>query len=356
VPIGTVVREAESGELMADLSRHGSRVVVVRGGRGGLGNTHFVTPTRRAPSFAQLGEPAEERWITLELKLLADAALVGFPSVGKSSLIARMSAARPKIADYPFTTLIPNLGVVKAGERSFVVADVPGLIEGASEGAGLGHAFLRHIERTALILHVVDLTGGYDERDPVAGIGVIDAELAAHAEELASRPQVVIGNKMDVEGAAENSVLVRQWCEDIGRPYFEVSAVTGVGIEDMVRAVAGVVYELRLSVEPEAAAFEETFVYEPPKERVIEVERVGKADYLVRSGFVERMVIMTDMTNEEAVAHLQRRLKRAGVENALTEAGAVDGDTVTIGPVSFEFESLVAPESTDGAEEEAGDE
>lgn len=356
VPVGTIVRIEETGELVADLSRPGSRVVVARGGRGGLGNTHFVTPTRRAPSFAQLGEPAEERWITLELKLLADAALVGFPSVGKSSLIARMSAARPKIADYPFTTLAPNLGVVKAGDRSFVVADVPGLIEGASEGAGLGHAFLRHIERTALILHVVDLTGGYDQHDPVEGIGIIDAELSAHAEELASRPQVVIGNKMDVKGAPAASDAVARWCEDIGRPYFEVSAVTGEGIEPMVRAVAAAVHDLRLSQEPEVAGFEETFVYEPPKERVIEVERMGKADYRVRSGFVERMVIMTDMNNEEAVAHLQRRLKRAGVENALIEAGAVDGDTVTIGPVSFEFESHLAPDVEGGAEEEAGDE
>lgn len=356
VPVGTVVRLEETGEIMADLARHGRRVVVARGGRGGLGNTHFVTATRRAPSFAQLGEPSEERWITLELKLLADAALVGFPSVGKSSLIARMSAARPKIADYPFTTLIPNLGVVKAGDRSFVAADIPGLIEGASEGAGLGHAFLRHIERTALILHVVDLTGGYEGRDPVEGISIIDAELAAHAEELASRPQVVIGNKMDVDGADEESIRVAQWCEDIGRPYFAVSAVTGVGIEDMVRAVAGIVHELRLSVEPEADVFEETFIYEPPKERVIEVERAGKSEYVIRSGFVERMVIMTDMNNEEGVAHLQRRLKRAGVENALIEAGAIDGDTVTIGPVSFEFESLVAPEIAGVVEEEAGDE
>lgn len=363
VPVGTVVREEETGELMADLSRHGRRVVVARGGRGGLGNTHFVTPTRRAPSFAQLGEPAEDRWITLELKLLADAALVGFPSVGKSSLIARMSAARPKIADYPFTTLVPNLGVVKAGDRSFVVADVPGLIEGASDGAGLGHAFLRHIERTALILHVVDLTGGYEDRDPVAGIGIIDAELSAHADELASRPQIVIGNKMDVEGAPENSALVAEWCEAAGRQYFEVSAVTGEGIESMVRAVAAVVHELRLADEPQVEAYEETFVYEPPKERVIEVERLGKADYRVSGGFIERMVIMTDMANEEAVAHLQRRLQRAGVERVLIEAGAVDGDTVTIGPVSFDFESHVAPESvgvTEAAEdvvgEEAGDE
>src|SRR5574340_1577037 len=170
VPKGTIARDADTGEMLGDLVRDGQRLVVVRGGGGGLGNRHFVTSTRRAPTFAELGEPGEERWIELELKMLADAALVGVPSVGKSSLIARMSAARPKIADYPFTTLVPNLGVVTSGERSFVVADVPGLIEGASEGAGLGHAFLRHIERTALILHVLDLSGSYEGRDPIADL------------------------------------------------------------------------------------------------------------------------------------------------------------------------------------------
>ncbi len=343
VPVGTVVRVEETGDFIADLAHHGQRVVVARGGRGGLGNTNFVTPTRRAPSFAQLGEPSEDRWITLELKLLADAALVGLPSVGKSSLIARMSAARPKIADYPFTTLVPNLGVVKAGEYSFVVADIPGLIEGASEGAGLGHAFLRHIERTALILHVVDLSGGYEARDPVADLGVIDRELAAHAEELVSRPQIVIGNKCDVEGAAENSARVAAWCEDAGRAYFEVSAVTGQGIDSMIRAVAEAVRELRSAEAPADAGFEATYVYEPPTERVIEVARTGAHDYRVTGGFIERMVIMTDMANEEAVAYLQRRLQRAGVERALAEAGALDGDTVTIGPVSFEFEGHAAP-------------
>ena len=181
VPLGTVIRDDETGRVIADLTHPGQRAVVAKGGHGGRGNTHFVTAVRRAPAFAELGEPGEERWVTLELKLLADAALVGFPSVGKSSLIAHMSAARPKIADYPFTTLVPNLGVVKAGPYSYTVADVPGLIEGASEGLGLGHAFLRHIERTAVILHVIDLTGGYDERDPIESIGAIEAELAAHA-------------------------------------------------------------------------------------------------------------------------------------------------------------------------------
>ncbi|MDO9557142.1 MAG: GTPase ObgE [Coriobacteriia bacterium] len=347
VPVGTIARDSETGDLMADLSHHGQKVVVARGGRGGRGNRQFVTPTRRAPAFAELGEPAEERWIELELKLLADAALVGFPSVGKSSLIARMSAARPKIADYPFTTLVPNLGVVDSGEHSFVVADVPGLIEGASEGVGLGHAFLRHIERTALILHVVDLSGSYEGRDPVADLGIINAELAAHAAELAERPQIVVGNKVDIPGADIASRDVAAWCEEHERAYFAVSAATGEGIDSMIRAVAAQVYEMRELSAAAEPRYEGVFVYEPSTERSISVERVGADEYLVHGGAIERMVIMTDMANEEGVAFLQRRLARAGVEAALLSAGARDGDTVTIGPVSFDFETVGRGEDED---------
>jgi GTP-binding protein len=303
-----------------------------------------VTPTRRAPSFAELGEPGEERWITLELKLLADAALVGFPSVGKSSLIAHMSAARPKIADYPFTTLVPNLGVVKAGEYSYVVADVPGLIEGASEGLGLGHAFLRHIERTAVILHVMDLTGGYDQRDPVESIGAIEAELAAHAAELATRPTVLIGNKLDVEGARAVSDIVAAWAEQRERPYFAVSAVTGEGMEPMMRAVGELVRTARLSIEVSEAPYQQVYVYSPPEDEDLQVERTAPGQFTVHGKHIERMVVMTEIGNDEAVAHLQRRLRRAGVEPALLRAGAVDGDTITIGPVSFDFDAEGADE------------
>ncbi|MDH4140790.1 MAG: GTPase ObgE, partial [Coriobacteriia bacterium] len=205
VPLGTVIRDADTGDVLGDLIQQGDRAVVAEGGHGGRGNVHFVTPTRRAPAFSELGEPAEERRIVLELKLLADVALVGLPNAGKSSLIACMTAARPKVADYPFTTVVPNLGVAGAGERSFVIADVPGLIEGASEGKGLGHGFLRHIERTALIVHVVDLTGGYEGRDPVGDVELIEFELESHARELAERPRVLVGNKSDVGGTAEAS-------------------------------------------------------------------------------------------------------------------------------------------------------
>ncbi len=339
VPPGTIVRDAESGDVVGDLTVPGQRLVVARGGGGGRGNCHFVTSTRRAPSFAELGEPGEERWIELELKMLADAALVGLPSAGKSSLIARISAARPKIADYPFTTLVPNLGVATSGEHSFVVADVPGLIQGASEGAGLGHAFLRHIERSALILHVVDLAGGHEARDPLDDIGVIDRELAAHAVELAERPQIVIGNKVDVERGAENSPRVEAWCAAQGRPYFAVSAVTGDGIGPMLRAVAEAVRVQRLNAPSQAPAYDAEYVYAPNADRDINVMRAMDGGWDVTGRDVERVVIKTDMKNEEAVAHLQRRLVRMGVESRLLAAGARDGDTVHIGPVSFEFEA-----------------
>lgn len=341
VPPGTLVRDSETGELLGDLTAQGQRLVVARGGGGGRGNRHFVTATRRAPTFAELGEPGEERWIELELKMLADAALVGLPSVGKSSLIARISAARPKVADYPFTTLVPNLGVATSGEHSFVVADVPGLIEGASDGAGLGHAFLRHIERSALLLHVVDLSGGYEGRDPLADLAVINAELAAHASELAERPQIVIGNKIDADGAHESSERVAEWCAERELPYFAVSAVTGEGIGPMLRAVAAAVHERRLASPAEAPRYEAEYIHAPDADREITVTRALDGGWDVTGRAVERMVIKTDMNNEEAVAYLQRRLVKAGVEERLRAAGAVDGDTVHIGPVSFEFESHI---------------
>lgn len=338
VPAGTVVRDAETGDWIADLAHAGQGAVVARGGRGGRGNTNFVSATRRAPAFAELGEPAEERWITLELKLLADAALVGMPSVGKSSLISRMSAARPKIADYPFTTLVPNLGVVKAGDHSFVVADVPGLIEGASQGAGLGHGFLRHIERTAVILHVVDLSGGYEERDPLRDIAIIDAELKAHAEDLAERPEIVVGNKLDAPGAHEASERVAAYCRERELPYFPVSAVTGENVDRLVLATGELVHDIRSTAPSHQEPYEELYVYEPPEEREIAVSRTDSGGYRVSGNAIERMVIMTDMENPEGVAYLQKRLYRAGVEDALTRAGADDGDEVTIGPVTFTWE------------------
>jgi GTP-binding protein len=347
VPLGTVIRDDETGNVIADLVHAGQKAVVAKGGHGGRGNTHFATPMRRAPAFAELGEPGEERWVTLELKLLADAALVGFPSVGKSSLIAHMSAARPKIADYPFTTLVPNLGVVKAGEYSYVVADVPGLIEGASEGLGLGHAFLRHIERTAVIMHVIDLTGGYDERDPIESIGAIEAELSAHASDLSLRPTVLVGNKLDVEGAREASEAVAAWAAERERAYFPVSAVTGEGMDAMMQAVGELVRAARLAAVVDDAPYQQVYVYNPPEDEDLEIERTAPGEFTVHGKHVERMVVMTDMNNDEAVGFLQRRLRHAGVEPALIRAGAVDGDSITIGPISFDFDAEGADEVLD---------
>ncbi len=339
VPVGTIVRDSESGELLGDLAASGQRLLVAEGGRGGRGNIHFVTPTRRAPSFAELGEPAEERWIDLELKLLADVALVGMPSVGKSSLIARISAARPKIADYPFTTLVPNLGVARAGERSFVVADVPGLIEGASEGKGLGHAFLRHIERSALIVHVVDLTGSYESRDVISDYEIIERELALHATELAERPRIVVGNKADVVGVEDADARLAARASAEGLAYFAVSAVTGEGIDAFVRHTAERVHELRAAAEKAMPVCEKVWVHEGrAANRDFTVRNLGGGVFAVEGRAVERMVIMTEWENEEALAFLQKRLVKAGVESALIDAGARDGDEIRIAGRAFEFD------------------
>lgn len=338
VPLGTVVRDADTGEELGDLTRPGQRLVLAEGGHGGRGNPHFMTPTRRAPSFAELGEPGMERSLVLELKLLADAALVGMPNVGKSSMIARMSAARPKIADYPFTTLVPNLGVVTTGERSFVLADVPGLIEGAHEGKGLGHAFLRHIERTALIVHVVDLSGGWEGRDALEDYDTIERELSLHGGELSGRPRIVVGNKVDAEGSQERSVVLRARASAEELAYFEVSALTGVGMGSLSRYIAERVHELR-TLAPREFEAEVIYQHSPVRSRGFTVRNLGGDVFCVEGRGIERMVIMTEWDNEEAVAFLQKRLVRAGVEKALIEAGARDGDEVRIVERSFIFDS-----------------
>ncbi len=363
VPVGTMVHDyseqtRETGELIADLTHDGESAVVARGGVGGRGNAHFVTSTRRAPAFAELGEPAQERWIELEMKLMADVALVGMPSVGKSSLIAQMSAARPKIADYPFTTLVPNLGVATSGNLSFVIADVPGLIEGAHEGRGLGDEFLRHIERTALIVHIVDLTGDYEGRDPLKDYDVINRELAFYADELASRPRIVVANKIDVPGTEE---VARKLAErvradsleaaggdefadsPIDPTLYRVSALTGEGIDSLKAAIATKVHDLREADRREADAEEHyDHVWElrrEARENRFDVTREEEHVFRVTGDRVGQMVVQTDWDNEEAVAFLQHRLRRVGVDDALAAAGARDGDEVRILGCSFEFES-----------------
>jgi GTPase len=256
-------------------------------------------------------------------------------------MIGRMSAARPKIADYPFTTLVPNLGVVKAGGRAFVVADVPGLIEGANEGKGLGHEFLRHIERTALIIHVVDLTGSYEERDPLEDYDVINRELELHAVELAERPRIVVGNKADVEGTSDASARLRERAEADGAPYFEVSALTGQGVDALIRSVAERVFELRSAATHDSQLYRRVWTHEAANEKEFRVENLGGGVFQVIGRGVERMVIMTEWNNEEAIAFLQKRMVKVGVEKALADAGAQDGDEIRISGRSFEFEGAL---------------
>lgn len=364
VPVGTVVRtfDEESGtegEVIADLAHDGERITVATGGMGGRGNTHFVTSTRRAPAFAELGEPAEECWIDLEMKLLADAALVGMPSAGKSSLIARMSAAKPKIADYPFTTTVPNLGVARFGDDSFVIADVPGLIEGAHEGRGLGHEFLRHIERSALIVQVVDLTGDYEGRDPLDDYETIKRELALYAGDLEGRPRIVVANKADVAGTDEAferlaervredsraAAIGGEWGESrIDPKLYRISALTGEGVDSLKGAIATRVKELRMDAAQKAAAqpqFDQVWEHRRQvADAAFEVTAEGPGIFRVSGKQVERMVVQTDFENEEAIAFLQHRLRRLGVEDRLREMGARGGDEVLISGRAFDFETI----------------
>ncbi|MDI3256567.1 MAG: GTPase ObgE [Kyrpidia sp.] len=331
VPPGTVVRDRDTGRILGDLIHHGQRLVVARGGRGGRGNVHFATPRNKAPRMAENGEPGEERWIVLELKVLADAGLVGMPSVGKSTLLAAVTAAKPKTADYPFTTLSPNLGVVDVGEgRSFVLADLPGLIEGAHLGQGLGHQFLRHIERTRVIVHVVDMAGP-EGRDPYDDWKQINEELRLYDPRLLERPQVIAANKMDLPKAEERLETFRERVGDV--PVFPISAATGKGVRELMFAVADMLDRQPASESLEDAPRGPVFRLEDEPFRV---ERGGDG-FVVRGERVEKLVSMTPLSQEEAVHRLARTLRRMGVDEALRLYGARDGDTVRIGEFEFEF-------------------
>jgi len=362
VPDGTVVKE--DGRVLADLVGEGTRFVVARGGKGGLGNAALATAKRKAPGFALLGEPGEERDVVLELKSVADVALVGFPSSGKSSLIAALSAAKPKIADYPFTTLVPNLGVVGAGDTTFTVADVPGLIEGASRGRGLGLEFLRHIERSSTLAHVLDCATMEPGRDPVSDFEVIERELRAYDRvlgdrPLSDRPRLVVLNKVDVPDGRELAEMVRPEFEERGLRVFEVSAATGEGLRELAFAMAEMVEEYRASLPP-AEPTRIVIRPEPVEGRAdFEVKDLGDNTYLITGEKPQRWLRQTDFTNDEAVGYLADRLARLGVEEALAEAGATRGATVLIGSeddsVVFDWEPEIAagggahgPRGTDG--------
>jgi GTP-binding protein len=348
VPDGTVIKLAD-GTVLADLTGAGTRFVAVTGGRGGLGNAALASSKRKAPGFALRGEPGAEQLLTLELKTVADAGLVGFPNAGKSSLIAAMSAARPKIANYPFTTLIPHLGVVEAGEVQFVVADVPGLIPGASQGKGLGLDFLRHVERCTVFVHVLDCATEEPGRDPITDLDVIEAELAAYEREtgadMSSRPRIVVLNKVDVPAARELAEMVAPGLEARGLTVCQVSAATREGLRELAFTLAAVIAAERAAAPPP----EPTRLVLRPQPAAgpdFEVVRTGDNSFAVRGQKPLRWILQTDFSNDEAVGYLADRLAKLGIEEALDEAGALAGAEVLIGPednaVVFDWDPSVS--------------
>lgn len=332
VPMGTLVRDDATGARLADLVEDGQEYLAAKGGRGGKGNACYVTSTNRAPTFAEKGEPGENRWLRLELKLLADVGLVGYPSVGKSSIIAQVSAARPEIAAYHFTTLTPVLGVVRLDEeRSFVLADIPGLIEGAHKGVGLGHDFLRHIERTKVLLHIVDVAG-VDGRDPVDDFEKINAELAQYSERLGRRRQLVVANKMDLPEAQANYELLKSYVENKGYEIVKASAATGEGLRELMFKA----YDMLKAYVPEEDE-EDLAPFEEIDPDSFEIVAGADTDWEVRGKNIERLVAMTNFDNEEALHRFQLIWKRLAIDAALKEKGVAEGDSVRIRDMVFEY-------------------
>ena len=333
VPRGTIIRDQKTGQVIKDLS-DSEPFVAAKGGNGGWGNTHFATPTRQTPRFAKPGLPGVTMEITLELKLLADVGLVGFPNVGKSTLLSMVSAARPKIANYHFTTLIPNLGVVRVGEeQSFVMADIPGIIEGASEGAGLGYDFLRHIDRCRLLLHLVDAAGS-EGRDPVEDVKTINAELAGYSEFLAARPQVIVANKTDLLGDDREPIeRLHAYADEMGFAFLELSAATNQGVRELVMKTWEMLQEL-----PPVFVYEPEFVpvEEIVTERDITIEKVEDY-YVVGGAWVEKIMSSVNVDDYESRMYMDRMLKNAGVYDRLEQMGVQEGDFVVIGELEFEY-------------------
>ncbi|MCU9613999.1 GTPase ObgE [Caldibacillus lycopersici] len=340
VPPGTVVKDEETGEVVADLVRHGERAVIAKGGRGGRGNSRFATPRNPAPELSEKGEPGQERNIILELKLLADVGLVGFPSVGKSTLLSIVSSAKPKIAEYHFTTIVPNLGMVQTeDQRSFVIADLPGLIEGAHQGAGLGLQFLRHIERTRVIIHVIDM-GAVEGRDPYQDFLTINEELKQYNMRLTERPVVIAANKMDMPEAEENlQKFKEQLKEDI--QIFPISAITKEGIRELLFAVADLLEttpEFPLTHEDEDEDVINRVLYKHESEvEDFTITRDSDGAFVLSGYKIERLFKMTDFSREESIRKFSRQLRGMGVDEALRERGAKDGDIVRLLEFEFEF-------------------
>ncbi|MBA3274505.1 MAG: GTPase ObgE [Chloroflexia bacterium] len=338
VPPGTVVYLDEGDEPIADLTESGDEFVIAKGGKGGLGNVHFKSSTRQAPRIAELGEPGEERWLRFELRLIADVGLVGLPNAGKSTLLAAATRARPKIADYPFTTLSPNLGVVSLGGpggQQFVMADIPGLIEGAAEGAGLGHEFLRHVRRTKVLVHVLDAAGGLEGRDPLEDFRTINTELTAFDDEMGSKPMLVALNKVDLVEARDNLPTLRQTLEQENHQLFEISAATGEGVPDLFNAVGAALRELAIRDEEERKQHAEkptrrVYTIGNVDSRAWDIERTGDDAFRVTGVGIEQFTRMTNFDLWEATERFQRVLDRSGISAELNRQGVQTGDTVTI--------------------------
>ncbi|MDF0726779.1 GTPase ObgE [Cytobacillus sp. S13-E01] len=339
VPPGTIVTDEATGQVLADLTEHGQQAVIAKGGRGGRGNTRFATPANPAPEIAENGEPGQERNVILELKVLADVGLVGFPSVGKSTLLSIVSSAKPKIAEYHFTTIVPNLGVVETDDgRSFVMADLPGLIEGAHQGIGLGHQFLRHIERTRVIVHVIDMSA-MEGRDPYEDYLTINAELKEYNLRLMERPQIVVANKMDMPESEENLTLFKEKLgEDV--KVFPISAITRQGLRDLLFEVADLVEttpEFPME-EVEEDDSEHRVLYRHEKEEIdFVITRESDATFVITGDRIEKLFKMTNFQREESIRRFARQLRGMGVDAALREKGAKHGDTVRLEDYEFEF-------------------
>ncbi len=332
VPVGTIIRDKETNKIIVDLSEDGEEFVAAKGGNGGWGNIHFATPTRQAPKFAKNGIKGEERDVILELKLIADVGLAGFPNVGKSTLLSRVSDARPKIANYHFTTLEPNLGVVDAGEgKSFVMADIPGLIEGAHEGIGLGHEFLRHIERTRLIIHVVDVSG-IEGRNPIEDFEKINEELRLYSERLGEIRQIVAANKTDIVQDEELFESFRKYIKDKGLELFEISAVSGKGVRQLMAYTASVLETL----EP-VTVYESEYIPEEKAEEAPFTIRRDNESFYVEGPLIERLFRSVNFEDDESMGYFERTLRKEGVIDALREKGAGEGSTIVMDEMEFDF-------------------
>ncbi|PAD21767.1 GTPase ObgE [Terribacillus saccharophilus] len=336
VPPGTIVRDEDTGEVIADLTKHEQEAVIAKGGRGGRGNSRFATPRNPAPDFAENGEPGVERNLQIELKLIADVGLVGFPSVGKSTFISVVSAAKPKIADYHFTTLAPNLGVVETqDQRSFVLADLPGLIEGAHEGIGLGHQFLRHVERTRVIVHVIDMAST-EGRDPYDDYVTINEELLKYNEDLTTRPQIIIANKMDIPEAEENLVVFKEKIPaDID--VFPISAITRDGLQDVLYTIADKLDQIPKNEKPVEEQTERVVYRFEESEKQFEITRDPDGAYVLYGEPIEKLFKMTDFNRDEAARRFSRQMRAMGVDEALRKRGAKDGDIIRLLELEFEF-------------------